>query len=140
MHYWGGAAPGTYKCACGLTEEGCVGNSKTCNCDSGQDTSDDGLLMHKDYLPVLELHFGDTGTSVDNSVGYFELGNLECDGDSMYCVHSFVKAFVSKVKLYTKGFSYWLDMVILNICVYSIQYLTGTKRFIICVFQTYWTM
>lgn len=82
MHYWGGAAPGTFKCACGLTEEGCAGNSETCNCDSLQDTSDDGLLMHKDYLPVLELHFGDTGSLTDDKVGYFELGHLECDGDS----------------------------------------------------------
>ena len=26
--------------------------------------------------------FGDTGSSTDASVGYFELGHLECDGDS----------------------------------------------------------
>ncbi|WAR06589.1 NRX4-like protein [Mya arenaria] len=83
MHYWGGSAPGTYKCECGLTEEGCNDNSKSCNCDSLKDTSDSGLLLHKDYLPVLELHFGDTGSLTDTKIGQHELKELKCAGDNM---------------------------------------------------------
>ncbi|KAH3699247.1 hypothetical protein DPMN_074203 [Dreissena polymorpha] len=82
MHYWGGAAPGTFKCECGLTENGCMRGKTSCNCDSLMDTSDSGLLLHKDYLPVLEMHFGDTGTLSDNKVGQHELGELICAGDS----------------------------------------------------------
>lgn len=83
MHYWGGAAPGTFKCECGLTENGCMRGKTSCNCDSLMDTSDSGLLLHKDYLPVLEMHFGDTGTLSDNKVGQHELGELICAGDNM---------------------------------------------------------
>lgn len=83
MHYWGGAAPGTYKCSCGLTEQGCAGGSYTCNCDSGLSTSDTGLLQHKDYLPVLELHFGDTGTLTDQKLGQHQLKELKCAGDNL---------------------------------------------------------
>lgn len=83
MHYWGGAAPGTFKCECGLTEQGCDGQSTTCNCDSGLVTSDKGKLMHKDYLPVMELHFGDTGTLTDNKVGQHQLKELKCAGDNL---------------------------------------------------------
>ena len=35
MYYWGGAAPGSFKCSCGLEEGGCAGTSTTCNCDAG---------------------------------------------------------------------------------------------------------
>ena len=38
MYYWGGAAPGSGKCACGLEEKGCVSGSQTCNCDAGLPT------------------------------------------------------------------------------------------------------
>ena len=34
MYYWGGAAPGSGKCACGLDEKGCRGGKPTCNCDA----------------------------------------------------------------------------------------------------------
>jgi len=83
MHYWGGAAPGTYKCECGLREEGCIGGKTTCNCDSGQATSDGGLLQHKDYLPVMELHFGDTGSLTDNQIGQHQVRELKCSGDNL---------------------------------------------------------
>lgn len=86
MYYWGGAAPGSGKCACGLEEKGCVGGSQTCNCDAGLPTqySDKGYLVHKDYLPVMELHFGDTGTVTDTKVGQHKLGPLECFGDDLF--------------------------------------------------------
>ncbi|KAK3612149.1 hypothetical protein CHS0354_016528 [Potamilus streckersoni] len=83
MYYWGGAAPGSFKCACGLLEEGCEGSSTTCNCDSGHNTNDQGLLQHRDYLPVLEMYFGDTGTINDNKVGQHMLGELKCAGDNL---------------------------------------------------------
>ena len=40
-----------------------------------------GYLVHKEYLPVLELHLGDTGTVTDNKVAQHKLGKLECTGD-----------------------------------------------------------
>ncbi|KAK7092596.1 neurexin-4-like isoform X2 [Littorina saxatilis] len=86
MYYWGGAAPGSMKCACGLEEKGCVGSSTTCNCDAGlpTQTSDRGYLVHKNYLPVLELHFGDTGVVTDNKLARHKLGKLECFGDDLF--------------------------------------------------------
>jgi hypothetical protein len=44
-----------------------------------------GYLVHKEYLPVLELHFGDTGTIADEKVGIHKLGKLECTGDGKCC-------------------------------------------------------
>lgn len=84
MYYWGGAAPGSRKCACGLLETNCDAGSLTCNCDAGlaAQTSDKGYLEHKEYLPVLELHFGDTGTVTDKKIGYHLLNELLCEGDS----------------------------------------------------------
>jgi hypothetical protein len=46
-----------------------------------------GYLVHKEYLPVLELHFGDTGTIADEKVGIHKLGKLECTGDGKYWVY-----------------------------------------------------
>ena len=40
-----------------------------------------GDLEHKDYLPVMELHFGDTGTVTDDKVAQHKLGPLICTGD-----------------------------------------------------------
>lgn len=59
----------------------------TCNCDSGETTIDSGQLLHKDYLPVMELHFGDTGTISDMKSGKHKLGPLVCQGDSEFLVH-----------------------------------------------------
>ncbi|XP_071101429.1 neurexin-4-like [Haliotis cracherodii] len=86
MYYWGGAAPGSFKCSCGLDEKGCISGSETCNCDAGQllQTSDKGYLVHKDYLPVLELHMGDTGTVTDTKSGAHRVGKLECEGDDLF--------------------------------------------------------
>lgn len=83
MYYWGGAAPGSGKCECGLTEVGCAGNMPLCNCDSKLNETDEGQIQHKDYLPILELHFGDTGTAVDDKIGYHKVDKLECRGDNL---------------------------------------------------------
>ena len=60
MTYWGGAAPGSGKCACGMTN-----SCGTCNCDRNDQVwrEDSGLLTEKTKLPVKQLRFGDTGDS-----------------------------------------------------------------------------
>ena len=85
MLYWGGASPGSKKCACGMTYS-CADPWEPCNCDKNDAIwrSDSGLLTKKDHLPVKELRFGDTGTNVPNNVadekGYHTLGKLKCYG------------------------------------------------------------
>ncbi|XP_038044067.1 neurexin-4-like [Patiria miniata] len=81
MNYWGGAAPGTGKCACGLFET-CYDNTKWCNCDANDapNKMDQGLLRHKQFLPVKQLRFGDvkaTGSSAKHT-----LGPLKCRGSA----------------------------------------------------------
>ena len=85
MLYWGGASPGSKKCACGMTNS-CADPSEACNCDKNDGVwrEDSGLLTDKSALPVKELRFGDTGTHGDNKVadekGYYTLGKLKCHG------------------------------------------------------------
>ena len=80
MNYWGGAAPGSRMCACGM-EASCVTKS-ACNCASSDDDtwrSDEGYLFDKSSLPVLRVHFGDTGTlNASDKMGYYTLGELVC--------------------------------------------------------------
>ena len=79
MTYWGGASPGSGKCACGMTNS-CADSSKVCNCDKNDKVwrEDSGLLTDKTKLPVKQLRFGDTGDS--NEQGYHTLGKLKCFG------------------------------------------------------------
>ena len=80
MDYWGGAIPGSMKCACGM-DGTCVDPTRTCNCDGAQGNKweeDSGLLVQKEYLPVSELGFGDTGSASEE--GYHTLGKLLCWG------------------------------------------------------------
>ena len=80
MDYWGGATPGSKKCACGITNT-CLDPTRTCNCDAahGDEWHDDsGLLVDKKYLPVSEMRFGDTGHTTEE--GYHTLGKLLCWG------------------------------------------------------------
>ena len=82
MQYWGGASPGSKKCACGMTNS-CADPSEACNCDKNDGVwrEDSGLLTDKSTLPVKELRFGDTGVfeAVDEK-GYHTLGKLRCYG------------------------------------------------------------
>ena len=87
--YWGGSAPDSAKCACGLKGEcrssGSGASSNPCNCDAGLasiDVFDDGYITDMDRLPVMELHFGDTGLIGDEKWGKHVLGPLRCEGDS----------------------------------------------------------
>ena len=81
MTYWGGASPGSGKCACGMTNS-CADSSKLCNCDKNDPVwrEDSGLLTDKTKLPVKQLRFGDTGDSGEQ--GYHTLGKLKCFGIS----------------------------------------------------------
>ena len=79
MSYWGGAPPGSKKCACGMTNS-CADPREACSCDKN-DNEDSGLLTEKSALSVKELRFGDTGEhrGVDEK-GYHTLGKLRCYG------------------------------------------------------------
>ena len=78
MNYWGGAAVGSGKCACGMTNS-CAGGG-ICNCEANDKVwrHDSGYLTDKNTLPVTELRFGDTGESFE--LGYHTLGKLRCWG------------------------------------------------------------
>ena len=78
MTYWGGASPGSGKCACGMTNS-CADSSYGCNCDKNDYVwrEDSGLLTDKTNLPVKQLRFGDAGNS---NQGYHTLGKLKCYG------------------------------------------------------------
>ena len=79
MSYWGGASPGSGKCACGMTNS-CADTRDRCNCDKNDNVwrEDSGLLTDKTTLPVKQLRFGDVGGS--NEKGYRTLGKLKCYG------------------------------------------------------------
>ena len=79
MTYWGGASPGSGKCACGMTSS-CARTSYGCNCDKNDYVwrEDSGLLTDKTKLPVKQLWFGDAGDS--HNQGFHTLGKLKCYG------------------------------------------------------------
>ena len=79
MTYWGGASPGSGKCACGMNNS-CANPRYGCNCDKNDNVwrEDSGLLTDKTKLPVIELRFGDTEKK--NEKGYHTLGKLKCYG------------------------------------------------------------
>ena len=77
MNYWGGAPPGSQKCACGVNNS-CSSSLYLCNCDANDGVwgEDSGILTDKSTLPVSELRFGDTGDWGEK--GYYTLGKLKC--------------------------------------------------------------
>ena len=79
MTYWGGASPGSGKCACGMNNT-CADSEHACNCDKNDDVwrEDSGLLTDKTKLPVIELRFGDTDKPTEE--GYHALGKFMCYG------------------------------------------------------------
>ncbi|CAH3161243.1 unnamed protein product [Porites lobata] len=81
MTYWGGASPGSGKCACGMTSS-CARSSYGCNCDKNDYVwrEDSGLLTDKTKLPVKQLWFGDAGDRFQQ--GFHTLGKLKCYGTS----------------------------------------------------------
>ena len=79
MKYWGGAPPGSAKCACGVHKK-CVSATVYCNCDAELPRwlEDSGYLTDQSTLPVTQLRFGDTGQATEK--GYHTLGKLMCYG------------------------------------------------------------
>ena len=79
MNYWGGAAPDSGKCACGMYNN-CANEEEVCNCikNDGKWREDSGLLTEKTHLPVKQLRFGDTGDNDEQ--GYHTLGKFKCYG------------------------------------------------------------
>ena len=79
MTYWGGASPGSGKCACGMNNT-CANPNEGCNCDKNDNVrrKDSGLITDKTRLPVKQLRFGDTGGN--NEKGYHTLGKFKCYG------------------------------------------------------------
>ena len=80
QEYWGGADPGSKKCACAMHEpSSCEGIGKNCNCDNKDRRwrVDEGYLTDKSTLPVTALEFNKKSEKSD-----FTLGPLECWGNS----------------------------------------------------------
>ncbi|XP_045526116.1 neurexin-4 isoform X1 [Pieris brassicae] len=90
MDYWAGAPPGSRMCACGVLGS-CKDPSKWCNCDAeylvgdkDDFQMDGGDITEKEYLPVKQLRFGDTGSHLDEKEGRYTLGPLLCEGDDLF--------------------------------------------------------
>ncbi|XP_063360126.1 neurexin-4 [Cydia amplana] len=90
MDYWAGAQPGSRMCACGVLGA-CQDPTKWCNCDAEytqlkaqEFQTDGGDITEKEYLPVKALHFGDTGSHLDEKEGRYTLGPLLCEGDDLF--------------------------------------------------------
>ena len=79
MNYWGGASPGSGKCACGMTNS-CANSQRPCNCDKNDNVwrEDSGILTDKNHLPVRQMRFSDTTGTFEE--GYHTLGKLKCYG------------------------------------------------------------
>ncbi|XP_041041074.1 uncharacterized protein LOC121276571 isoform X4 [Carcharodon carcharias] len=80
MFYWGGASPGSGRCACGMTES-CSIPGMLCNCDSNDHIwrTDEGILHNKSSLPIQAVHFGDTeGAPLE--MAFYTVGKLMCKG------------------------------------------------------------
>jgi len=43
--------------------------------------SDSGDIREKEHLPIKQVRFGDTGTTLDDKEGQFKVGPLMCEGD-----------------------------------------------------------
>ncbi|KAL4707615.1 hypothetical protein ACJJTC_014720 [Scirpophaga incertulas] len=87
MDHWAGAPPGSRMCRCGVAG-GCVDPTKWCNCDAERAPhefqGDGGDITEKEYLPVKQLRFGDTGSHLDEKEGRYTLGPLLCEGDDLF--------------------------------------------------------
>ena len=79
MTYWGGASPGSGKCACRMTNS-CADPNTVCTCDKNDLVwrEDSSPLTDKSKLPVKQLRFGDTGHGGEES--YYTPGKLKCFG------------------------------------------------------------
>ncbi|KPJ11812.1 Neurexin-4 [Papilio machaon] len=90
MDSWAGAPPGSRMCRCGVLGN-CIDPTKWCNCDAEYSPlkaeefqMDGGEITEKEYLPVKQLRFGDTGSHLDEKEGRYTLGPLLCEGDDLF--------------------------------------------------------
>ena len=84
MTYWGGAEPGSNKCARGMNDTCKIQNAR-CNCDQNNAKwrEDCGYLTDKSTLPVTQLRFGDIGLRKSGTLDercYHTLGKFKCYG------------------------------------------------------------
>lgn len=88
QNYWGGAAPGSRKCACGMTDS-CVDPNQSCNCDADAERwlYDEGPLYDMESLPVIEVRYGDVDTAKGEKGRSF-VGPLKCRWDKTMAVKS----------------------------------------------------
>lgn len=79
--YWGGALPGSKKCACGMMNN-CVDPNQFCNCDADDERwlYDEGLITDMEALPVIEVRYGDVSTDKGER-GRSSVGPLRCRFD-----------------------------------------------------------
>uniref|UniRef100_A0A1I7W0P9 Neurexin-4 n=1 Tax=Loa loa TaxID=7209 RepID=A0A1I7W0P9_LOALO len=70
---WGDAPPYSRMCPCAANSS-CTHN-RVCNCDSGEDSVDEGYNPHIQLLPVMNLYLG--GTTASSSINVF-IGPLIC--------------------------------------------------------------
>ncbi|VDK62533.1 unnamed protein product [Onchocerca ochengi] len=70
---WGDAPPYSRMCSCAANSS-CTLN-RMCNCDSGEDSVDEGYNPHMQLLPVMNLYLG--GTTATSSINVF-IGPLVC--------------------------------------------------------------
>jgi len=75
MSNWGGVDHTRRGCACSLTNSCAKG---VCNCDMNDYVwrQDSGLLDEKEFLPISEVRFGDTGDKDEE--GFHTVGKLKC--------------------------------------------------------------
>ena len=75
MSNWGGVDHTKRGCACSLTKSCAKG---VCNCDMNDNVwrEDSGLLDEKEFLPISEVRFGDTGDKGEE--GFYTVGKLKC--------------------------------------------------------------
>ena len=80
MLYWGGASPGSRKCACGTVTNSCADPSKAGNCDKNDGVwrEDSGVLTDKSTLPVRDMILG--LDIHEYTKGYHTPGKLRCCG------------------------------------------------------------
>uniref|UniRef100_A0A915PR46 EGF-like domain-containing protein n=1 Tax=Setaria digitata TaxID=48799 RepID=A0A915PR46_9BILA len=70
---WGDAPPYSRMCPC-ASNSSCIRN-RICNCDSGEDSVDEGYNSHMQLLPVMNLYLG--GTTTTSAINIF-IGPLVC--------------------------------------------------------------
>lgn len=64
---------------------------------------DGGEITEKEFLPVKQLRFGDTGSHLDEKEGRYTLGPLLCEGDGkcfeclyLLCMYRLLSLLTSK--------------------------------------------